>query len=52
MTTYMFDNLRPGMSLMLGHQYLSFEIDCERHAALGVSGFFRLDFMEGKTLEK
>ena len=31
MTTYMFDNLRPGMLLMLGHQYLSFEIDCERH---------------------
>lgn len=29
-------------SLMLGHHYLSLEVECERRTAVGVSGYFNL----------
>jgi len=51
-TSLMLDTERPTTSLMLGHQYLSIEVDCETHAVLGLSGFYRLDLCREKALEK
>lgn len=37
-------------SLVIGHQYLSLEVDCNNNDIIGVSGFFRLDLCDRKTI--
>lgn len=50
-TSFLLATERPTYSLMLGHHYLSIEIDCETQQPLGLSGFFRLDLCRQKSLK-
>lgn len=51
-TSFIIDTDLPTISLMIGHQYLSLEVECYHHSIIGVSGFFRLDLCEKKKISK